>query len=103
MRRFAAVLLIFNLILPSLAFGADQAPLAGYSPRSSQNDREWEGKFRAIPDPANLREDMRRLSARPHHVGSPYDKNNAEWILPRFKVCGLDPHIETVDDLFPTP
>src|SRR6266705_1006221 len=103
MRRFAAVLLILNLIVPSMALGADETPLVGYSPRSSQTEREWETKFRAIPDPANLREYMRRLSARPHHVGSPYDKENAEWILARFKEWGLDAHIETFDVLFPTP
>src|SRR5246127_601035 len=103
MRRFAAVLLIFNLIVPSLALGADDTALVGYSPRSSQTERDWEAKFRAIPDPSNLREYMRRLSARPHHVGSPYDKDNAEWILSRFKEWGLDAHIETFDVLFPTP
>ena len=103
MRRFAAVLLIFNLIGPSLALGADETALVGYSARSSQTEREWETKFRAIPDPANLKEYMRRLSARPHHVGSPYDKDNAEWILARFKEWGLDAHIETFDVLFPTP
>src|ERR1700681_1128172 len=103
MRRFAAVLLIFNLMVPSLALGADETALVGYSPRSSTAERDWETKFRAIPDPANLKEYMRRLSARPHHVGSPYDKDNAEWILARFKEWGLDAHIETFDVLFPTP
>jgi N-acetylated-alpha-linked acidic dipeptidase len=108
MRPFAAIVLIFTLVIPSLSFGADpvganQAALAGYSPRASQSEREWEAKFRAIPDPANLREYMRRLSARPHHVGSPYDKDNAEWILAHFKEWGLDAHIERFDVLFPTP
>jgi N-acetylated-alpha-linked acidic dipeptidase len=108
MRPFAAIVLIFTLVFPSLSFGADQvgsnqAALVGYSPRSSQSEREWEAKFRAIPDPANLREYMRRLSARPHHVGSPYDKDNAEWILAHFKEWGLDAHIERFDVLFPTP
>ena len=108
MRPFAATVLIFTLVVPSLSFGADQvgsnqAALVGYSPRSSQSEREWEAKFRAIPDPANLREYMRRLSARPHHVGSPYDKDNAEWILAHFKEWGLDAHIERFDVLFPTP
>src|SRR6202140_5104577 len=103
MRRFAAVLLIFNLMVPSLALGADETALVGSSPRSSQTERDWEAKFRAIPDPSNLRDYMRRLSARPHHVGSPYDKDNAEWILARFKEWGLDAHIETFDVLFPTP
>jgi len=103
MHRFAAVLLIVILSVPSSLFGADETALVGYSPRSSQGEREWEAKFRAIPDPANQREYMRRLSARPHHVGSPYDKDNAEWILARFKEWGLEAHIETFDVLFPTP
>ena len=77
--------------------------LAGYAPHSSQTEREWETKFRAIPEPANLRDYMQQLSARPHHVGSPYDKDNAEWILAHFKEWGLDAHIETFDVLFPTP
>jgi N-acetylated-alpha-linked acidic dipeptidase len=107
MRTFSAIMLIFTLIVPSL-FGVDQAmsnqsALVGYSPRASQSEREWEAKFRATPDPANLREYMRRLSARPHHVGSPYDKDNAEWILAHFKDWGLDAHIERFDVLFPTP
>ena len=108
MRPFAAVVLIFTLVSSSFSFGAgpsgaSQAGLVGYSPRASESEREWEAKFRAIPDPANLREYMRRLSARPHHVGSPYDKDNAEWILAHFKEWGLDAHIEQFDVLFPTP
>jgi len=108
MRPFSAIVLVFTLMLPSFSLGADlassnPAALVGYSPRASQSEREWETKFRAIPDPANLREYMRRLSARPHHVGSPYDKDNAEWILTHFKDWGLDAHIERFDVLFPTP
>jgi N-acetylated-alpha-linked acidic dipeptidase len=103
MRRCAAVSLVLVLILPSFAFAADESTLVGYSPRSSQSERDWESKFRAIPDPVNLRENMRRLSAHPHHVGSAYDKDNAEWILARFKEWGLDAHIETFNVLFPTP
>jgi N-acetylated-alpha-linked acidic dipeptidase len=62
----------------------------------------WEEKFRAIPSPQNQRDYMQRLSARPHHVGSPYDKDNAEWIAARLKSWGLDATIETFDVLFPT-
>jgi N-acetylated-alpha-linked acidic dipeptidase len=103
MRQFTALLLICALNLSSLAFAADESALLGYSPSSSQTERDWETKFRSIPDPAVLRETMKRLSARPHHVGSPYDKENAEWILARFKEWGFDAHIETFDVLFPTP
>ena len=82
---------------------ADEAPLAGYSVESSHTERDWEQKFRATPDPANLRAYMQRLSAHPHNVGSPYDKDNAEWILAKFKEFGLDAHIESFNALFPTP
>ena len=77
--------------------------LAGFSDAAARVEREWEAKFRAIPDPARLRADVQRLSARPHAVGSAYDKDNAEWILAQFKAAGLDAHIETFDVLFPTP
>ena len=82
---------------------ADEAPLDGYSAANSKTQREWEAKFRALPDPKLVRANMERLSARPHHVGSPYDKDNAEWILARFKEWGWDAKIETFDVLYPTP
>src|SRR5216684_4211525 len=95
--RFASWLLALFFLMP---LAADEPPLAGFSSASS---RAWEGKFREIPSPENMRSYMQRLSARPHHVGSPYDKDNAEWIAARFKEWGLDTHIEQFDVLFPTP
>ena len=82
---------------------ADEQPLAGFSAESSRAERQWEEKLRAIPSPENLRAYLQRLSARPHNVGSPYDKENAEWILAKFKEFGLEAHIEQFDVLFPTP
>jgi N-acetylated-alpha-linked acidic dipeptidase len=82
---------------------ADEATLYGFSAVSSRSERQWEEKMKAIPKPDNIRGYMQRLSARPHNVGSAYDKDNAEWILAKFKEFGLDAHIETFDILFPTP
>lgn len=65
--------------------------------------RDWEKEFRAIPDPKLMRAYMQRLSARPHHLGSPYDKDNAEWMLAKYKEWGLEARIETFNVLFPTP
>ena len=99
-------LVIYSLCLAMAApavWSADSAPLRGYSSETARTEREWEAKFRAIPDPAALRAYMQRLSARPHHVGSPYDKDNAEWIAAKAKEWGLDAQIETFDVLFPTP
>jgi N-acetylated-alpha-linked acidic dipeptidase len=85
------------------AGAAEEPPLRGYAPESARVERDWEAKFRAIPDPQSLRDTMKRLSARPHHLGSPYDKDNAEWILGKFKEWGLDARIEIFQVLFPTP
>lgn len=82
---------------------ADTAQLAGYTVSSSKSEHDWEKKFQDGVVSNNVKENMRRLSARPHNVGSPYDKDNAEWILGKFKEWGFDAHIETFNVLFPTP
>ena len=84
--------------------GADSAALLdGFSADSARAERDWEAKFRALPSPANLRAYMQRIAARPHHVGSPYDRENAQWILSLFQQWGWDAHLETFDVLMPTP
>jgi N-acetylated-alpha-linked acidic dipeptidase len=89
------------LLLPSAASEGD--PIRGFTAASARVEREWEQKFRAIPEPARLRESMRRLSAHPHHVGSPYDKDNAEWLRAQYASYGFDATIERFDVLFPVP
>jgi N-acetylated-alpha-linked acidic dipeptidase len=104
-RVIIAVVLFAGLSLAPIGANvvADDQPLFGYSAESSRTERQWEEKLRAIPSPDNLRAYMQRLSARPHNVGSPYDKDNAEWIASKFKEFGLDTHIESFDVLYPTP
>jgi len=81
-------------ILVALVLGV--LPVAAQTPA-------WDVTFRGLTEAANIGEYMRLLSARPHHLGSPYGKQNAEWILARFKEWGWDARIETYDVLFPTP
>ena len=71
--------------------------------QNQRTTKDWETAFRSIPKAENLRAWMKHLSARPHHVGSPYDKENAEWILAKFREFGLSARIETFEVLFPTP
>jgi N-acetylated-alpha-linked acidic dipeptidase len=91
------------LALAAPLWPADAPTLPGYSSEAGRTERDWEAKFRSIPDPAALRAYMQRLSARPHHVGSPYDRENAEWIAAHAREWGLDAQIEIFDVLFPTP
>jgi N-acetylated-alpha-linked acidic dipeptidase len=102
MKRLPTTLLCC-LLSATLATPADSPTLRGFSAESDHAERDWESKFRTIPDPANLRQYMQRLSARPHHVGSAYDKDNAEWLVSKFKEFGLDAKLESYDVLFPTP
>lgn len=74
--------------------------LAGPEAASQQSPEE---RFRSIPDPALMRAYMLHLAARPHHVGSPKGKENAEWMLAQFRSWGFDARIETFHVLFPTP
>lgn len=86
--------------MAAVAAGPD---MRGYSDAAARTQREWETKFRAIPEPQRMRASMQRLSARPHHVGSPYGKDNAEWLAAQFKSYGWETQIERFDVLFPTP
>ena len=104
MRRIA-FLLALVCCLPLLTVGQqeEQAKLAGFFGNSSADEQTWEQKFRAIPSPDNMIASMKLLAARPHNVGSPYDKQNSEWILAQYKKWGWDAHIETFQVLYPTP
>ena len=48
--------------------------LRGFSQEHSRIERDWESKFKAGISRDILRDSMQRLTARPHHVGSAYDK-----------------------------
>lgn len=100
---FLSALIAAAQTAPDTHSAASGEPLLGYTASTSSTEQSLEKKFQDSIVAANIRENMRRLSARPHHVGSPYDKDNAEWILAQFKQWGLDAHIETFDVLFPTP
>ena len=108
MRSIGRIATVSILVLMLAAAATPQRPqrsgeMQGYSADAARVQRDWEQKFRAIPLPANMKQYMQRLAARPHHVGSDYDKDNAEWLLATFKSWGLDAKIETFDVLMPTP
>ena len=65
--------------------------------------RAWDAALRDLTQADNIRQYMQRLTAHPHHVGSPYDKDNAEWIRAQLQSWGWDAQIETFSVLFPTP
>ena len=110
--KLSNLLLLFFVISSTALMGwaqsspaerPESARLSGYGAQSSQAERDWEKKFQQGIVAANLREYMQKLTAHPHHVGSPYDEELANWILSKFQAWGFDAHIETFQVLFPTP
>jgi N-acetylated-alpha-linked acidic dipeptidase len=103
MRR-AVILSI--LVLGACVLLAQQNPsadLAGFSSESAKAEEHFEQEFRSGISPDNIRDYMKLLSAQPHNVGSPYDKQDQEWITSKFKEWGWDVHVESFQILFPTP
>lgn len=92
-----------SLLLVAAAPAPANTTLLGFTAASSARQRELEARFDAALRKDNLRDWMQRLSARPHHVGSPYGKENAEFIATQFRSWGYETAIERFDVLFPTP
>ncbi|MEE9168343.1 MAG: folate hydrolase, partial [bacterium] len=78
-------------------------PILGFTADQTIAQRELESKFDSFLNADNLRNWMKQLTAHPHHVGSPWGKENAEFIAGQFKSWGYDTKIETFHVLFPTP
>jgi N-acetylated-alpha-linked acidic dipeptidase len=100
--RLLVALVLAASLLPAAAPAAD-AGLLGFLPADAAAERAREAKFDALVAPADLRAWMRRLTARPHHVGSPYDADNARYLAGLFTSFGLSAHVERFEVLFPTP
>lgn len=96
----AAIILTASFLIAAVP-GDD--PLIGFTPENTIRERTLEGKLDASLNANNLRDWMQRLSARPHHLGSAYGKQNAEFIAAQFKSWGYDTQIEEFSVLFPTP
>ncbi len=93
----------------SASFRASAAPrplrvdLLGFHPDRVEEQSRLEARFDALLDAAQIGAWIERLSARPHPVGSPYGKENAEFMLALFGQWGWDAEIEPYEVLFPTP
>jgi N-acetylated-alpha-linked acidic dipeptidase len=97
-----AFLAVMGFGLLAAGVRADQG-LLGFSDERARAQRALEQRFDSLLKADDLREWMRRLSARPHHLGSPYGKENADLLASLFRSWGYDTRIEEFRVLFPTP
>lgn len=102
MRRSFITLVAF-LATTILAQTPADPPMLGFSSAGAAKERALEAQFDSSLKRDELRDWMKRLSARPHHLGSAYDHDNAEFIASLFRSWGYDTNIEEFRVLFPTP
>ena len=100
--RSAAALLLALAVIAQAA-PPDNRPMLGFDLEGAERERALETRFDAALNRDNLRTWLKRLSARPHHVGSPYGRENADFIAAQFRSWGYDTQIEEFSVLFPTP
>ncbi|MEQ1762331.1 MAG: M28 family metallopeptidase [Pyrinomonadaceae bacterium] len=95
---------IILLCLVSTVLGQISAPkILGFSADNAASQTGLESRFDASLKADNLREWMKRLTARPHHLGSAYNKENADFIAAQFRSWGYETKLEEFHVLFPTP
>lgn len=102
--RMMTLALVFMIVQGSI--GAGQQPpasLMGFATSRVEDQLALEKKFDGVLKKENLRSWMKRLTARPHHTGSAYGRQNAEFIASQFKSWGYDTKLEEYFVLFPTP
>ncbi|HVW05807.1 MAG TPA: M28 family metallopeptidase [Vicinamibacterales bacterium] len=92
------------MVLAAQAMRAvEPAPLLGFTVGRADAQRAREAAFDAAIRADEMQTWMKRLAARPHHVGSPYDRENAQFLASLLTSWGYESTIETFDVLFPTP
>jgi len=111
--RFLLVALLFTCLLAVAAEAPDdrlavaaEAPddrLLGFDGSASTAQRALEVRFDEQLSPADQDEWLRRLSAKPHHVGSTAGRENARFLAELFESWGYETEIEEYEILLPTP
>ncbi len=92
------------LLICTLSFVVAQSQkIMGFSEADAAKQVEWEKQFDAMLNAKNQDEWMSFLTSHPHHVGSPQDKVNAQYIAGLFRTWGYKTELAEYYVLFPTP
>lgn len=105
----AAILVGLSLVGASAPPSAPvQAPavgaaLIGFTPSAAALELHWERIFKQLPDRAQLRSDLKALTAQPHIAGTPADHATAEYVAGVFRRAGLQTQVVAYSALLPYP
>ncbi len=80
-----------------------QKKVMGFTDSAAITQLKWEKAFDAQLNTRDLDEWMQFISSRPHHLGSPHGKANADYMAGLFRQWGYQTEIATYHVLFPTP
>ncbi|MBK5272871.1 MAG: folate hydrolase, partial [Bacteroidia bacterium] len=94
-----------NLVLLFLLFivVANAQKVMGFTDADAVTQLSWEKQYDALLNAKSQDSWMQFLTSHPHHVGSPQDKANAEYIENLFKQWGYQTGMAIYYVLFPTP
>lgn len=101
MRR--TVMILVTLTLLAAAATAQKPPVGFANDTGADRQLEMESKLDGLVDADELLGWVKQLTPRPHHVGAPQTKENAEWLRARFAEWGFDAEIVRYDVLVPFP
>ena len=97
------LLLSFAITCLGFAAHAQHKSILGFTKDGAEAEFKLEEKFDSQLKASNLDQWMKVLTARPHHISSPYGKINAEFMRDQFRSWGYETEIESYKVLFPTP
>src|SRR5215472_2792469 len=91
--KILLALLFFALSIFAQQKPASPATTQVFGFRDFTEQRKWDQKFIAVPDPERAEEHLRILTSAPHVAGSPEDRKTAEYVAQKFKEAGLQTDI----------
>lgn len=95
------ILLVLTALSGGVALAADN--ILGFDERRSEAQRALEEAFDAHISAEDMDGWLRRMSEKPHHVGSAAGRDVAEFIAAQFESWGYDTEIAEYRILLPTP
>ena len=90
-------------ILLVLSYSMEAQKLMGFTEANAKSQLDWEKQFDSKLNAKNLDTWMQFLTSHPHHVGSPQDKANADYMVNLFRSWGYQAELAEYHVLFPTP
>ena len=96
MKLVLTLSLIAHLLLaPPVALA--QNALDGFNAESSQAQRRWEERFRAVPTPNSAREHLKILTREPHIAGTKADYDTAVYVRDQLRSYGIAAELKEYD------